>query len=409
MSTRPLFSVVIPTRNRASLVGRAIQTVLDQTCDDFEVIVADNDDSEQTSHVVRDFCSHRLRYFRTGGLPMAGNWEFGMRQATGFYTTVLPDKSLLKRRALERIAEVSGSGCHDVVSWYWDAVYDTADVLRVRRASPLGGVREVTSDSALRTYLRCGMRGSFRTLPRALNSCIHDRLAREIRRGPLGRLCPPACPDYTFAFLQLANTPSFLVIDEGLMVVGTMRHGTGQSSYTRGTEAQRFVDEVGGETSVHGRVPVAILSAANCVANDYVAIREAVGGRLLRHPLWLPRYFAEVYEDVVTSEGLGVGMQAERHAWLTALRRQTPAVIAAVATLMLCDRAPRIRDHVRRACRGLRRRLTSHTTPPKDDRRGRDQYLRLPGVLDALAYLRWEEQRVAEESDTGAPCKCPSD
>jgi glycosyltransferase involved in cell wall biosynthesis len=37
----PTVSVIIPTYNRAHLVGRAIQSVLDQTYQDFDIIIMD--------------------------------------------------------------------------------------------------------------------------------------------------------------------------------------------------------------------------------------------------------------------------------------------------------------------------------------------------------------------------------
>jgi len=37
MNKNPTVSVIIPTYNRAHIVGRAIQSVLDQTYQDFEV------------------------------------------------------------------------------------------------------------------------------------------------------------------------------------------------------------------------------------------------------------------------------------------------------------------------------------------------------------------------------------
>ena len=42
MTGKPFFSVVIPTRNRASLLRYALQTALDQDFDDYEIVVSDN-------------------------------------------------------------------------------------------------------------------------------------------------------------------------------------------------------------------------------------------------------------------------------------------------------------------------------------------------------------------------------
>mgnify|MGYP000069989007 CR=1 FL=1 len=52
--TSPLVSVVIPTYNRKKLVIRAIQSVLNQTCQDFEIIVVDdasNDDGATLENI----------------------------------------------------------------------------------------------------------------------------------------------------------------------------------------------------------------------------------------------------------------------------------------------------------------------------------------------------------------------
>jgi len=46
-------SIIIPTHNRANLVGRAIQCVLDQTYRDFELIVVDDASTDGTEEVVK--------------------------------------------------------------------------------------------------------------------------------------------------------------------------------------------------------------------------------------------------------------------------------------------------------------------------------------------------------------------
>ena len=57
-----LVSVIIPTYNRADLVGRAIQSVLDQTYQNYEIIVVDDDSQDNTREVVERFTDKRVRY-----------------------------------------------------------------------------------------------------------------------------------------------------------------------------------------------------------------------------------------------------------------------------------------------------------------------------------------------------------
>jgi len=57
-------SVIIPTYNRAHLVGRAIQSVINQTFRDFELIVVDDASFDSTEEVVKSFNDVRIRYLK---------------------------------------------------------------------------------------------------------------------------------------------------------------------------------------------------------------------------------------------------------------------------------------------------------------------------------------------------------
>jgi glycosyltransferase involved in cell wall biosynthesis len=79
-------SVVIPTYNRASLLGRAIKSVLEQTYQDFEIIVVDDASTDNTEEVVRNLRDRRIRYLRhekNRGGSAARNT--GIRAAWGQY------------------------------------------------------------------------------------------------------------------------------------------------------------------------------------------------------------------------------------------------------------------------------------------------------------------------------------
>ena len=60
----PTVSVIIPTYNRAHLVGRAIRSVLAQTYQDFEIIVVDDASTDNTEEVVNSFNDPHIRYIR---------------------------------------------------------------------------------------------------------------------------------------------------------------------------------------------------------------------------------------------------------------------------------------------------------------------------------------------------------
>jgi glycosyltransferase involved in cell wall biosynthesis len=60
----PDLSVVLPTYNRAHLLGRSIESVLNQTYDDFELLVIDDGSTDATGSVVSDFPDRRIRYVR---------------------------------------------------------------------------------------------------------------------------------------------------------------------------------------------------------------------------------------------------------------------------------------------------------------------------------------------------------
>ena len=59
-------SVIIPCYNSSLTLGRAIQSVLNQTIDDFEIIIVDDasEDFELTKACINKFSDNRIKYFR---------------------------------------------------------------------------------------------------------------------------------------------------------------------------------------------------------------------------------------------------------------------------------------------------------------------------------------------------------
>jgi glycosyltransferase involved in cell wall biosynthesis len=84
----PLVSVIIPTYNSADFLMEAIESVLDQTWGDFEIIVVDDGSTDGTPERVRRY-DDKVRYFykKNGGPSSARN--MGVKQARGGYVAFL--------------------------------------------------------------------------------------------------------------------------------------------------------------------------------------------------------------------------------------------------------------------------------------------------------------------------------
>jgi glycosyltransferase involved in cell wall biosynthesis len=81
---RPLVSVIIPTFNRAELLPRALESVIAQTFDDYEILVVDDESTDETKDVVLSYGEARIRYLRqaeNAGPGAARNR--GLREARG--------------------------------------------------------------------------------------------------------------------------------------------------------------------------------------------------------------------------------------------------------------------------------------------------------------------------------------
>jgi hypothetical protein len=57
----PFFTVIMPLYNHEAYVGHAVQSVLSQTCDDFELVVCNDGSTDKSLEIVDGFGDHRIR------------------------------------------------------------------------------------------------------------------------------------------------------------------------------------------------------------------------------------------------------------------------------------------------------------------------------------------------------------
>ena len=84
-----MFSIVLPTHNRASLLKRAIESVRAQSCDAWELVVVDDGSTDGTAEVVREFADSRITYLWQSNQERSAARNTGVRRARGEYVCFL--------------------------------------------------------------------------------------------------------------------------------------------------------------------------------------------------------------------------------------------------------------------------------------------------------------------------------
>jgi glycosyltransferase involved in cell wall biosynthesis len=109
----PRVSVVIPTHNRCSFLQSAIQSVLNQTFQDFEIIVVDDASDDGTPALIASFTDPRIssiRHDTTKGQGVTRN--HGIKRASGEFIALLDDDDeWLPEKLAKQVRLLDSSPC----------------------------------------------------------------------------------------------------------------------------------------------------------------------------------------------------------------------------------------------------------------------------------------------------------
>ena len=88
-ASQPRVSAIIGTWNRAQYLGDAIRSILEQTLEELELIVADDGSTDETEAVVRQFDDPRLRYLPGPHVGISRNLNRALAETRSQYVALL--------------------------------------------------------------------------------------------------------------------------------------------------------------------------------------------------------------------------------------------------------------------------------------------------------------------------------
>ena len=109
----PRVSILIPTYNYARFLPEAIESVLAQDFDDYEVLIVDDGSADNTAEVVAPYCKRDRRIsfeVNRTNLGMVANWNVCLKKARGEYVKYLfGDDKLAESNALSKLVALLAS------------------------------------------------------------------------------------------------------------------------------------------------------------------------------------------------------------------------------------------------------------------------------------------------------------
>jgi glycosyltransferase involved in cell wall biosynthesis len=234
------FSILVPTRQRPDTLLATLATLLWQTGDDYEIVVADNCGDEEVAAVINAVQQRhpRVKHLRSDRvLPMAANWERGLAACSGEYVSVLGDDDGFLPSTLDIVRGFIAATDARVVAWechtYWwpdTIVYWHRNRLYLSLGSNEWGW--INSRAALVETYRDAC--SFGDLPMIYNGFVHrDIINAVIDR--FGAYFVPAdtAPDVSSGIINLTYTSQCLYSRRPLAIRGNSKRSNGTSFWAR--------------------------------------------------------------------------------------------------------------------------------------------------------------------------------
>ena len=196
----PLVSVIIPTYNRSSFVLEALDSVLKQTIEDFELIVVDDGSTDETEKALAQY-QGRFIYHLQGNQGVSAARNRGIQTARGKWIAFLDDDDLWMPEKLETQIRFFSQNpkamiCQTEEIW----------IRNGRRVNPRKKHQKFSGDIFAPSLLLCLVSPSAVMIKRELFEqvgCFDETL--------------PACEDYDLWLRISAQFPIFL-IDRPLVV-----------------------------------------------------------------------------------------------------------------------------------------------------------------------------------------------
>jgi glycosyltransferase involved in cell wall biosynthesis len=283
MMPNPLLSIIIPTRERAGTLAYTLASALDQSSQDYEVVVSDNASADDTATVVSEKNDPRIKYFRTAQrLSMCDNYEFALGKARGEYVIIIGDDDAVIPGMLDSLLVRLRALAEPVIHMWPLHIYDWPVDGRSAKATYVAPVLpESLLDLKAKARKVVELGGwKYYELPSPYHSAIPRHILNALR-DRTGRVFHSTQPDVFTAMAIPAFADQAINIGETVTLNGRSAKSNGLGFVKRGAlpNIELFISEYGdyqfhpslftGTSAMANMIPDAVLKAKDLFPEIY--------------------------------------------------------------------------------------------------------------------------------------------
>ncbi|MBP7272646.1 MAG: glycosyltransferase family 2 protein [Saprospiraceae bacterium] len=249
-NNQPLISVVIPVRNCESTIYYTLKSVLNQTTQNFEVVVSDNYCDDDTAKVILSFKDEKIKYFKTDErLSMCDSYEFAASKAIGKYMIIIGGDDGIHQNALDRLEEEILNTNYKMYCWpvklyKWPnnkgiAFEDDCNMYR------FNSIKQIDTVSAAIANLKLGGWRYENLMTMLYHTCISMSIVKDVIKDH-GRLFYTTQPDVYTSYVIPAYVKELKVIDKPITISGHSKHGNSAVTLDKNNKNyDKFMQEYG--------------------------------------------------------------------------------------------------------------------------------------------------------------------
>lgn len=149
----PVVSVIIPVHNVEKYIRKTLDSVVNQTLSDIEIIVVDNKSEDSTLEIVNEYAKNDSRfviYKNTVNLKQGIARNFGVKMARGKYIFFIDGDDYMELDALEKLYNKISSTNSDITICTWNRFDDLTG--KIDRKHVYAKLKQIPTDFDDKTF-----------------------------------------------------------------------------------------------------------------------------------------------------------------------------------------------------------------------------------------------------------------